>query len=95
MSELSTEQLREIAHRAGHYADSHGNLPVIKFPTYSCDEDGRTIGVSYRDIACLCNELVALRTSDKCEHLMPMGARTIGDELISWKCTRCGEWIRE
>jgi hypothetical protein len=30
-----------------------------------------------------------------CSHLMPVGARTAGDELISWKCVRCGEWIRE
>lgn len=45
------EELREIAHRAGHYRDSHGDLPAVSFPRYTCDQAEGTVAISYKDIA--------------------------------------------
>jgi hypothetical protein len=47
----SVAELREIAHRARHYKDSHHSLPVVKFHKYRCDEVEGTISISYQDIS--------------------------------------------
>jgi hypothetical protein len=44
-------ELREIAHRASHYSDSHHDLHVLTFPPYTCDHLKEVIGISFRDVA--------------------------------------------
>lgn len=57
---MTPEELREIAHRATHYVQSHHDLPVATFPPYSCDTLKETLEISYKDIALVFGTLADL-----------------------------------